>query len=416
MPVAGGPVEAREFAGLLAPLGPFEPSPRLAVAVSGGADSLCLGLLADEWARARNGGIHALIVDHGLRPEAAAEARITLERLAARGVAASVLRLTDLPHGPGVAARAREARFAVLHAACADRGILHLLLGHHAGDQAETRLMREQAGSGPAGLACMAALRETGVARVLRPLLGVAPERLRATLTASRTAWVEDPSNADPAALRTRLRPAARANRDSLCAAAKAGGAERMATERRIAAELAEVALRPEGFAVVRRPRLSQAAWSALIQMVGGSPYPPPEEPVARLADDPRPCTLAGVRVARAPGDALLILRESAAIAAPSPARDGLLWDGRFRVRGEAGADVSVGALGQDAARLRDLSDLPATVLRTLPALRVGGAVAAVPHLAWRLPAGDANHACMGVRIAFEPPRPAACGPFVTAA
>ena len=50
-------------------LGPFEPSPELAVAVSGGADSMALALLAQDWVRRRGGTIVALIVDHGLRAE-----------------------------------------------------------------------------------------------------------------------------------------------------------------------------------------------------------------------------------------------------------------------------------------------------------------------------------------------------------
>ena len=65
---------AAAFAGLMAPLGPFERHPFLAVAVSGGADSLALCLLADGWARERGGTLVALTVDHGLREAAAAEA------------------------------------------------------------------------------------------------------------------------------------------------------------------------------------------------------------------------------------------------------------------------------------------------------------------------------------------------------
>src|SRR5579875_3316964 len=57
------------------PLGPFEAAPRIAVAVSGGADSMALMLLAHRWASARGGEAVGLTVDHGLRPEAAAEAR-----------------------------------------------------------------------------------------------------------------------------------------------------------------------------------------------------------------------------------------------------------------------------------------------------------------------------------------------------
>ena len=88
-------------------LGPFEPCPRLAVAVSGGADSMALALLAHEWASCRGGGILALTVDHGLRPASGDEARTTLSRLAVRAIAGRVLTLTALTRGPALAERAR---------------------------------------------------------------------------------------------------------------------------------------------------------------------------------------------------------------------------------------------------------------------------------------------------------------------
>ena len=66
-PTSPRPLESAEFAALIGALGPFERHPRLAVAVSGGPDSLCLCLLADHWARVRGGEVIALIVDHGLR-------------------------------------------------------------------------------------------------------------------------------------------------------------------------------------------------------------------------------------------------------------------------------------------------------------------------------------------------------------
>ena len=80
-----------EFAALMAPLGPFEAEPVLAVAVSGGRDSLALALLAHDWAAVRKGRVLALIVDHGLRAESATEARTTLERLGSIGVAGEIL-------------------------------------------------------------------------------------------------------------------------------------------------------------------------------------------------------------------------------------------------------------------------------------------------------------------------------------
>src|SRR5579863_7592497 len=67
------PIEGAEFAALMARFEPFEPRPRVAVAVSGGADSMALTLLTERWARARGGVLTALTVDHRLRRDSAGE-------------------------------------------------------------------------------------------------------------------------------------------------------------------------------------------------------------------------------------------------------------------------------------------------------------------------------------------------------
>ena len=197
---------ADRFAAEMDRLGPFEPRPQLAVAVSGGADSVALVLLAADWAARRGGAVLALTVDHGLRAESAAEADTTLHRLAALGVPGRKLTIAHLAHGPALAERAREARYHALLDACAAEGLPHLLLGHHRGDQVETVMMRALGASTARGLAGMPALLETRFVRLLRPLLGIPPGRLRALLTARGIPWIEDPSNRDPAARRSRLR------------------------------------------------------------------------------------------------------------------------------------------------------------------------------------------------------------------
>ena len=131
-------------------LGPFGPGRHVAVAVSGGADSMALAVLAAGWGRPL-----ALVVDHGLRQASAAEAEATLRRLHERGIPARLLMLHGLRPGPALQARARAARYGALTAACEEAGLVDLLLGHHGGDQAETIAMRRAAGSGPAGLAGM---------------------------------------------------------------------------------------------------------------------------------------------------------------------------------------------------------------------------------------------------------------------
>jgi tRNA(Ile)-lysidine synthase len=374
-------------------LGPYADQPRLAVAVSGGADSLALALLTRDWAARRSCHVLGLVVDHGLRPESCAEADLTVARLAAAGIPARLLTLTTLARGPALAERARIMRYDVLSGACRDAGCRHLLLGHHAGDQIETVAMRVLRGSHTPGLAGMSAMRETHGLRLLRPLLGIAPASLKHFLTEAGVAWVEDPSNRDVRALRPRLRhlladrmsPDARA---ALLQAIDSVGRARASEESDAVAELAtRTTIRPEGFALLSPGRISEAALSRLLQMIGGNPYPPPIAQIADLAAEPRPATVAGVRMLPAGrlGTGLLIVREEAAITHPVIAAPDMVWDNRYHliIRCTSFAGATIGALGPDAARFRSLSDLPSVVLRTLPALRFGKVVASVPHLAY---------------------------------
>ncbi len=409
------------FASLLAGLGPFEPAPRLAVAVSGGADSLALAVLANGWTRARGGSVLGLVVDHGLREASAAEALLAVARLGARGIGARLLRLTDLHRGTALAERARAARYRALEAACADAGILHLLLGHHRGDQAETVLMRQQAGSGPDGLAGMAALVEKPSLRLLRPLLGVPPVWLRDVLHSVGLEWTEDPSNADPAALRARLRAlrcdphGTGAATAALAESAAFHAAERTERETRIAEILAaRVRLYTKGFAVLSPGALPASALAALLRTIGGAAFSPSPAGVAALAAAPRPATLGGVRLLAAGrlGPGLLVVREAAAMAPAVAAHANAAWDGRFRVL--AGADfapgTTLGALGVDAAAMRAHSTLPAVVLATLPALRVADKLVAVPHLCYPY-----SLECGMPSMVFAPAHAAAPAPFLGA-
>src|SRR5471032_2247467 len=127
----------------MAGLGPFESHPRLAVAVSGGADSMALILLCHRWARAQGGTALALSIDHRLRPESASEIRQVGRWLKARGIpyAALAWQQADDKAKAALQARARAARYELLGQWCRSHGVLHLALAHHAGDQAETVLM-----------------------------------------------------------------------------------------------------------------------------------------------------------------------------------------------------------------------------------------------------------------------------------
>ncbi len=397
-------------------LGPFEPCPRLAVAVSGGADSMALVLLAQEWSGQRDGVVVGLTVDHGLRPGSSSEADMTLQRLAASGVLGRKLIVPDLAHGPALAERAREARYRLLLEACAAEGLPHLLLGHHRGDQVETVMMRALAASGTRGLAGMPALVESRFVRLLRPLLDVSPDRLRALLMARGVAWIEDPSNRDPRALRSRLREA-RADPDgtgegthAVASAAREAGNVRAGRDRAIALTLAERAtIRPEGYAVLTPGPIDPWALAALFRTIAGATYAPPIDRVAMLARSMRPATLGGVRIVPAGrlGAGWLMVRESRAMEGSVGARPDVIWDGRFRlacIPDGTGDGFVVGALGADAAWFRNRTGPPTLVLHGLPALRLGGSVMAVPHIG----VGDPRW-----RLLFDPRNCAAGAPFV---
>ena len=379
------PVTLAEFAALMAALAPHDPARQVVAGISGGADSMALALLLRQW-----GDPLAVVIDHGLRPEAAAEAAITIARLQALGIKTRLVSLT-LQKGPDLGARARTARYEALLAVCHVSGRPDLLIAHHAQDNAETVQIRAVSGSGPIGLAGIAPIAWRADARVLRPLLEIHPARLRATLNQVGLSWVEDPTNQDPATARGALRMAA-----SPPCPMPTPSALRAALERAVATELAARAtLFPTGHAAIAAP-LGPDAWSALLWTLSGQPYPPSRAAVARLARAGQG-TLHGVHVA-----AGLATREPAAMAPTIPARRGARWDGRF-VLGRDIPGATIGALGPDAARLRRRPGLPSVVLRTLPALRIGTDLLAVPHLAYP----DAE-TCRSVAVEFRPTRPLA--------
>ena len=162
--------------------------------------------MAAEWASRRGARVSAATVDHRLRPESAAEAAAVAALCERLGVPHATLVWTGPKPTTRLQERAREARYRLLAAHALAIGADALATAHHADDQAETVLFRLLRGSGVAGLAGMAAASPRGGVTLLRPLLGVAKADLVAFCRARRAPFVNDPSNADPAYARTRLR------------------------------------------------------------------------------------------------------------------------------------------------------------------------------------------------------------------
>ena len=202
------------------------------LAVSGGADSTALLLLAGRWRASRASGpeLVAATVDHGLRSESRSESEAVGALARRLGIPHHTLAWEGEKPPTGVEAAAREARYALLVSLAARLGASAIATAHTLDDQAETVLMRLAAGSGPAGLAGMRPKDQRQGIAVLRPLLGVRKRRLMATLARDGIAWAEDPMNADPRFARPRLRAAAAAlEREGLTPERLARLARRMA-------------------------------------------------------------------------------------------------------------------------------------------------------------------------------------------
>ncbi len=372
---------------------------------------MALVLLADAWARKRGGRVTALTVDHGLRAEAASEARQVARWLRARGIAHRTLRWAPPKDTrANIQAKAREARYGLLTAWCRAHDVADLLIAHHQEDQAETFLLRLARGSGLDGLAAMSPLAMRGGIRLLRPLLAVPKASLVAFLRWRGQAWIEDPSNRDAAYARVRLRallPMLAA--EGLTAERLAETAARLGQARTalgdacdallvLAAELHDAGYaRVDAGALAAAPReVALRALARLLMALGGQDYTPRYDRLCRLAGDifagglTTARTLAGCRILPEPGGMLLILRETRGLAPAVPvSRAPVLWDGRFTVTVRRGGAVTVGALTEAGWReLRALGvepgGLPRLLLPTVPALRDAKGLLAVPHLAWR--------------------------------
>jgi tRNA(Ile)-lysidine synthase len=199
------PISARDAKRLFAD---WQAAPTLVLAVSGGPDSIAMMWLAARWRRALKRGPHllAVTIDHGLRPEAAREARGVKHLAKSLELPHRTLRWSGAKPKTGLPAAARDARYRLLARAARAAGATHVLTAHTRDDQAETLLMRMSRGSGIAGLAGIARQsRREGVV-LARPLLHLPKARLVATLQKAKIGFADDPTNRDANFTRPRLR------------------------------------------------------------------------------------------------------------------------------------------------------------------------------------------------------------------
>ncbi len=184
----------------------FPKQANIAVAVSGGADSLCLAILLKEYCILNNYSLTALIVDHKLREESTKEANYVVSILKKQDINSVILTREEIPLFTKTQEIARQDRYNLLSNYCKKNYISHLFIAHHFNDQIETIVMREEKGQnliGGAGISAKVVLKDV---ILLRPFLNYTKQQIINTLLKYTKEWVEDPSNNNNKYHRVRVR------------------------------------------------------------------------------------------------------------------------------------------------------------------------------------------------------------------
>ena len=332
----------------------------LAVALSGGGDSLALALLAADWAKARGRRLLILTVDHRLNPQSADWTKTCAAHAARLAVDFQALAWDGDKPARGLPAAARAARHRLLAGAARKAGARVILMAHTASDIAEAAAMRV-AGSttpSPREWAPSPVWPEGRGVFLLRPMLHLARGEIRAWLAARGQTWIEDPANADLRFARAR---------------ARAAGADLALPEP--AREPPPMDMEVDAAGVVSLPRmaLTPRALAVAGLCAAGAERPPRAERLARIValaatGAPFVATLAGARIEARAGR-LSIMREPGELVRRPPAPlilaagEAGVWDGRFEIAANRLARIV--PLAGHAARL---APADAAALRAIPA------------------------------------------------
>lgn len=383
----------------------IEKGAKLAIAVSGGADSLALLYLSYQ-----HFDVAVLTVDHGLREEAAAEAKYVASICQSLGVRQVTLNWDGDKPAANIQAEARDARYSLMETWCEEHNYSFLAVAHHRDDQAETVLLRLARGSGVYGLAGMKALRQmdSGVT-IVRPLLNCSKVELVQYMKDQEVEWIEDPSNQIEKYERVKARailkepPLEGLNADRLLDTAKrmqqAQEALSFYEEQWLNASLYE----GFGYAVFDLEALNTVpeeiilrGLSRICMITGGQKYGPRYERLMRLrgdlnSPDFKGATLSGAQFAPQKDGKLLICREQRQIEAIKPLLPKGNWDNRFSFEAKGDiAELTIGMLGQAGLRFLkenflnfDQISEPRQALLAWPAVYSGDNLRLVPEIGY---------------------------------
>ena len=180
----------------------------IAVAVSGGPDSIALAYLAKCYSLKNKIDIKYFIVDHKLRKESSSEAKTVKKILSKIDIKCKILNWNGKKPTKNIQATARNKRYSLLGKECKINNIKYLLLGHHLNDLFENFLIRMVRGSGLKGLTSFSKSTKYKYhnLHILRPLLDIEKKELIYISKEVFNFFVKDPSNINENYKRTRIR------------------------------------------------------------------------------------------------------------------------------------------------------------------------------------------------------------------
>ena len=180
---------------------------QIAVAISGGCDSLALTLALNNFCKKNKIKIQGLTIDHGIRKNSKIEAKKVGELLKKFKIPHKILTIppAQIPQ-KNIEANLRELRYEILTNFCKKNDIEFLFVGHHLGDIAENFLIRLFRGSGLDGLSPIQKISEINGIKIIRPFLEISKDELKNYLIAKNIEWFEDESNDDEKFLRNKIR------------------------------------------------------------------------------------------------------------------------------------------------------------------------------------------------------------------
>ncbi|MCR5506795.1 MAG: tRNA lysidine(34) synthetase TilS [bacterium] len=178
----------------------------IAVAVSGGSDSMALTILSHNWAKKNGIDFTALTVNHNLRPEAKAEAETVGKWCEKYEIHHEILTYMGKIPTSNIEAIAREYRYKLLTDYVKNNAIDYLFIAHNQDEQKETFFLNLSRGSGIYGLCGMPVLTERLGVKIVRPMLNFTKSEIKEFLTSVSQEWIEDPSNSDTKYKRVRIR------------------------------------------------------------------------------------------------------------------------------------------------------------------------------------------------------------------